>query len=83
MQALARRPGLWDAARRRITRPAYFPYAGAVTGEFVIAWGGVDGTAAAGESEVRRTLERELGGGLRTWEAIANEWGRWGETPRG
>lgn len=46
-----------------------------MTGEFVVAWGGVDGTAAAGESEVRRTLERELGGGLGTWEAIFNEWG--------
>ncbi len=75
LQALAQRPGLWNEARRRITRPAFFPPAGAVTGEFVVAWGGVDGTSAAGETEVRRALERELGGGLRTWEAVFNEWG--------
>ncbi|MCX7819794.1 MAG: hypothetical protein N2652_11420 [Kiritimatiellae bacterium] len=75
LQAIRERAGLWEKARRKLSRAAYFPPAGAVTGEHVVAWGGVGGADAVGEAEVRRTLERELGGGLRTWEAIFDEFG--------
>ena len=50
LQALKAHPGLWDAARKEIAKPNFFP--------------------PESEAEVRAALERELGGGLRTWQAI-------------
>jgi hypothetical protein len=52
LQALKAHPGLWNAAKKEITKPSYFP--------------------SENESQVRAALERELGGGLQTWQAILN-----------
>ncbi len=50
LQALRAHPGLWDTAKKAITKANYFP--------------------PENEADIRAALERELGGGLRTWQAI-------------
>lgn len=64
LQALALYPCLWEEARGEIKDARFFRF------EYMS-----DGGPGIGSDVIGRVLERELGGGLRTWEAIFDEYG--------
>ena len=75
LQALRVYPGIWDEARTRwLDEDGHVensPATAAGTGRDIPE----TASAASSEKDVRQWLTRELGGGLRTWEAIFDELG--------
>ncbi|HYW80041.1 MAG TPA: hypothetical protein VE890_10720 [Thermoguttaceae bacterium] len=66
LQALRAYPGIWDNVRKRHVAEASDVAPGS---------GDPDAVWLSSEDDVRDWLRRELGGGLRTWEAIFDQFG--------